>query len=95
MKQPLTNKEGEVRELNTEDFKAMRSMHEILPSELVSTISKRQRGQRGKQKTPLKIAVTARYSKEVVDYFKSTGTGWQARMDKALQEWIKKHPHAA
>lgn len=30
MKQPLTNKEGEVRELTPEDFKTMRSMHEIL-----------------------------------------------------------------
>lgn len=94
MKQPLTNKDGEVRELTSEDFKAMRSMHEVLPSELVDIIQKRHRGQRGKQKTPLKISVTARYSKEVVDYFKSTGAGWQARMDKALREWIKKHPHA-
>lgn len=94
MKKLLTNKEGEVRELTTEDFKTMRPMHDVLPSELVATINKRQRGQRGKQKTPLKIAVTARYSKEVVDYFKATGAGWQARMDKALKDWIKKHPHA-
>jgi uncharacterized protein (DUF4415 family) len=95
MKQLLTNKEGEVRELTSEDFKAMHSMHEILPSELVDAIQKRQKGHRGKQKTPLKVSVTARYSKEVIDYFKATGTGWQSRMDSALKEWIKKHPHAA
>ncbi len=92
MKQLLTNKEGEVRELTDEDFKSMRSMQEVLPSELVNVIQKRQRGERGKQKTPLKVLVTTRYSKEVVDYFKSTGNGWQTRMDKALKEWIKKHP---
>jgi uncharacterized protein (DUF4415 family) len=95
MKQLLTNKEGEVRELTDEDFKSMRSMQEVLPSELVNVIKKRQRGERGKQKTPLKVLVTTRYSKEVVDYFKSSGNGWQTRMDKALKEWIKKHPRAA
>jgi uncharacterized protein (DUF4415 family) len=95
MKEPLTNKEGEVRDLAFEDFKEMRPMEEVLPEELVGIIQQRIKGQRGKQKTPLKVLVTARYSKEVVDYFKSTGSGWQARMDKALKEWINTHPHAA
>ena len=25
-------------------------------------------------------------------FFKSTGDGWQARMDTALKEWVKAHP---
>ncbi len=95
MKQPLTNKDGEVRELTYEDFKEMRPMQEVLASELVEIIKKRKRGQRGKQKSPLKVLVTARYNKEVVDYFKSAGSGWQKRMNDALKEWINKHPHAA
>jgi hypothetical protein len=33
-----------------------------------------------------------RYSPEVVSYFKSTGQGWQARMDDVLKGWIKRHP---
>ena len=71
----------------------MKSMSEVLPVELVDLIQKRERGQRGKQKTPLKILVTARYSKEVVDYFKAEGRGWQTRMDEVLKSWIQKHPH--
>ena len=38
-----------------------------------------------------KLLVSVRYSPEVVDYFKSTGEGWQTRMDEALQEWVITH----
>jgi uncharacterized protein (DUF4415 family) len=29
-----------------------------------------------------------RFSPEVLDYFRSTGKGWQTRVDAALKEWI-------
>ncbi len=48
-------------------------------------------GQRGPQKLPTKVAVTVRYSPEVVEYFKSTGEGWQTRMNEALQQYVKRH----
>ena len=48
-----------------------------------------------RKKTPTKIALTVRYSPEVIAYFKTTGIGWQKRMDEALKNWIKKHPKAA
>jgi hypothetical protein len=35
---PLTDKDGEVRELTTHDFKHFKSAEEILPKELVSVI---------------------------------------------------------
>ena len=92
---PLTNKEGEVRELTQEDIRNMRSASEVLPENLVNVFPKRSVGQRGKQKNPTKIPVTLRYSPEVVNYFKSTGDGWQIRMDEALKEWIRNHPRAA
>jgi uncharacterized protein (DUF4415 family) len=28
-----------------------------------------------------------------LDYFKSTGAGWQVRMDEALADWVKTHSH--
>lgn len=92
---PLTNKEGEVRELTRKDIGSMKPADEILPIELLDNLHKRKVGQRGKQKKPTKITVTLRYSKEVVEYFKSTGDGWQTRMDEALKDWISNHPHAA
>ncbi len=41
-----------------------------------------------------KVLLSVRYSPEVVDYFRATGEGWQARMDMALKEWIKVHTSA-
>ena len=38
-----------------------------------------------------KRQLTLRLSPEVVDYFKSTGPGWQTRMDEALKEYVEEH----
>jgi uncharacterized protein (DUF4415 family) len=35
-----------------------------------------------------KQLVSVRYSQEVLAYFKSTGEGWQARMDSVLKEYV-------
>jgi uncharacterized protein (DUF4415 family) len=48
------------------------------------------RGKRGPQKSPTKKLVSLRLSAEVVDHFKSTGPGWQTRIDSTLLESIKK-----
>lgn len=46
---------------------------------------------RGRPKSPNpKQLVSVRYSPEVLAYFKSTGEGWQARMDGALREYVSK-----
>jgi uncharacterized protein (DUF4415 family) len=37
-----------------------------------------------------KLLVSVRYSPEVLSYFRSTGEGWQARMDGVLQEYVAK-----
>ena len=52
----------------------------------------RRPGQRGPGKKASKVLLSVRYSPEVVEYFKSTGEGWQRRMDEALKEWVATHP---
>ncbi len=37
-----------------------------------------------------KLLVSVRYSPAVVTYFRSTGDGWQARMDGVLQQYVAK-----
>jgi len=37
-----------------------------------------------------KLLVSVRYSPEVLTYFKSTGEGWQSRMDGVLREYVEK-----
>ena len=35
-----------------------------------------------------KVLMSVRYSKEVVDFFRVTGEGWQSRMDGALRDYV-------
>jgi uncharacterized protein (DUF4415 family) len=48
------------------------------------------RGKRGPQKTPTKKLVSLRLSPDVLDHFRSTGRGWQTRIDSTLREAIRK-----
>jgi uncharacterized protein (DUF4415 family) len=82
-KKPLTDKDGEVRELTADDFRHFRPTSEVLP-ELVKLW--RKRGERGPQKAPTKKQVTLRLDKDVVDRFRATGAGWQSRMNEALRK---------
>jgi uncharacterized protein (DUF4415 family) len=52
----------------------------------------RRPGERGPGRKAKKILLSVRYSSEVVEHFRSTGEGWQTRMDKALKEWVAAHP---
>jgi uncharacterized protein (DUF4415 family) len=50
------------------------------------------RSLRGRPKSEnKKLLVSVRYSPEVVAYFKSTGEGWQSRMDGVLRQYVARH----
>ena len=38
-----------------------------------------------------KERITIRLSREVTEYFRTTGKGWQTRIDKVLQEYVVSH----
>jgi uncharacterized protein (DUF4415 family) len=38
-----------------------------------------------------KQLVSIRYSPEVIDYFRASGAGWQARIDAVLKEYVEAH----
>ncbi len=42
-----------------------------------------------------KLLVSVRYSQEVLAYFKSTGEGWQSRMDGVLREYVTRQSRTA
>ena len=81
-RKPLTNAEGEVRELTAEDIRQFKPLDHF--PELAAII--RKRGQRGPQKAPTKQQVTLRLDKDVVDRFRATGSGWQSRINDALRK---------
>ena len=85
-KKPLIDKDGEVRELTTDDLKKFRPISEANPA-LFAKI-KKGIGERGSQKSPTKIPISIRVSPEVAEYFRSEGKGWQSRMDNVLKEYV-------
>jgi uncharacterized protein (DUF4415 family) len=42
-----------------------------------------------------KQLVSVRYSPEVLAYFRSTGEGWQARMDRVLRQYVTRQSKRA
>jgi uncharacterized protein (DUF4415 family) len=75
----------DARELTEADFKRMRPASEVHP-ELVEAY----RRSRGKQKAPTKIATSIRLSETVLEAYKKSGPGWQARIDQDLQDLVAK-----
>jgi uncharacterized protein (DUF4415 family) len=62
----------------------------LAPKQLKSMVPLR--ALRGRPKSGrAKQLVSVRYSPEVLAYFKSTGEGWQSRMDGVLREYVTRH----
>jgi uncharacterized protein (DUF4415 family) len=57
----------------------------LTPNQLRAMIPLRNLRGRPKLENPKQL-VSIRYSPEVLDYFRSTGPGWQSRMDGVLRE---------
>ena len=88
---PLTNDNGEVRELNEEDFKNAKpfsSLSESLRTKLTGLNT------RGPQKAPTKVPTTIRFDADVLAALKASGKGWQTRVNEAVREWLKSHSPA-
>jgi len=88
-KKSLIDKDGEVRELTTDDLKQFKPLSEVNPALLAKI--KKGIGERGPQKSPTKIPISIRVSPEVAEYFRSGGKGWQGRIDNVLKEYVAHH----
>lgn len=89
---PLTDEEGEVRELTEQNFfRQARPTKELFP-DLVERLE-RMRGQRGPQKLPTKERVTLRLDRDVVEGYRAGGPGWQTRINDDLAKLQKRRKH--
>jgi uncharacterized protein (DUF4415 family) len=91
---PLTDKDGEVRELTEDDFKHFRPasevLYELFSPEIAAEMLRPKKNGRPRSENP-KIFTGIRLDADVLDSFKSTGKGWQTRMNNALKEWLLEH----
>ena len=57
--------------------------------EATDTMARRGRPPKG---TAPKVQQSLRLSREVLDHFRETGPGWQARIDQVLLDFVRDHP---
>ena len=62
----------------------------LTPKQLAAMVPMQALRGRPKSAKPKQL-VSVRYSPEVLEYFKSTGAGWQSRMDGVLREYVTRH----
>jgi uncharacterized protein (DUF4415 family) len=84
MRKPLTDEDGEVRELTAEDMKRFRPIQETDPGMLEAVAAFRRRG-RPPVESP-KVRMGFRLAADVVKGIRATGRGYNARVEKVLRE---------
>ncbi|MDD5284481.1 MAG: BrnA antitoxin family protein [Desulfuromonadaceae bacterium] len=84
-------------EWTAEDFKNARParevLHEILGKEVADGMLAPKSGR--KLGSGVKELQTVRLDRDILTTFKSTGKGWQTRMNEALRTYLKEHPMKA
>lgn len=93
---PMTDAQGEVRELTAEDMALFQPASEVLDPKLYAGLvaMNKKRGERGAQKTPTKVPTTIRFDADILAALKASGRGWQTRVNEAMREWVKTHSHS-
>lgn len=86
VKMPTLEEDKQITQAAIDDEDALpltaEQLNEMLP---LRSLRGRPRSDNKKQ------LVSIRYSPEVLEFFKSSGAGWQSRMDAVLKEYVTSH----
>ena len=74
----------DVPEWTEEMFRTARPAREVFPD--IDSFPKPRR--RGPQKTPTKVQATLRIDRDVIEYLRGTGPGWQTRVNDTLRRAV-------
>lgn len=88
MTRKLTDKDGEVRELTAEDMKKFRPARDADPGMIVAAKASRGRGR--PPKSVHRQMISFRLDPSLVDAIRSSGKGYNARVEHALKEALDK-----
>lgn len=84
---PEIDDDGEVGDLSLVDPSLFRPAHEVLPAHLQAMLGIRPRG---KQVAPTKVSTTIRFDADVLSALKSTGKGWQTRVNDEMRALVRR-----
>ena len=82
---PMTNEDGEVRELTAEDVKLFRPIAEVDPGLADAMKAMRNKGGRPRADAP-RAHITFRWDPDLVASIKATGRGFNARVERIIRE---------
>ena len=82
---PLTDEEGEVRELTREDFRGMRPMREVDARASSKPWTNFAASSAGPKAQSPKVHIGFRLASDVVASIKASGRGYNARVEQALR----------
>lgn len=80
-RKPLTDDEGEVRELTEEDFAHTKKFSD-LPEEEQRILNGIMEEHAAKKKIPVPLP------RDVVEKMRATGEGWEQRVEEAVRQWL-------
>ena len=84
--------DDDTQEWTTEQIARSRPASEVLPQIFGAQVAKEMLKPRGRSRAAHpKERINIRLSHEVVTHFKSSGDGWQTRVDSALKDWVRTH----
>ena len=79
-------------EWTADDIAMARTAAEVLPQIFDEKVAREMLKPRGRPRIEFpKERINIRLSHEVVQHFKSSGEGWQTRIDSALRQYISEH----
>ena len=84
---PLTDDDGEVRELTLADFRRMKPVREAMPELIEAMADVRKKAGRPKAEAP-KVHIGFRLSADLVERIRATGPGYNARVEEALRDGL-------
>ena len=76
-------RDEDTQELGRDWFQGARPATEVVPK-----VVERWRRTRGKQKAPIKEAVSIRLDQDVLAHYRASGRGWQSRINETLRQYI-------
>ncbi|MBP6020448.1 MAG: BrnA antitoxin family protein [Burkholderiaceae bacterium] len=80
------------REWQDQDFADAKPAREVLSQHLNPEVAAALLAQRGRPKAlNPKVHLNLRLDSDIVNTFKSSGRGWQTRINDILKEWVHKH----